>query len=66
MAYLIAIQDRKIFDNFEKEDFKTLYSIERIVKMLSTFTKDTSLFTFCLLLDIIKNYNGKAVENEQQ
>ncbi|ARI80454.1 MAG: hypothetical protein ACKO7A_35430 [Microcystis sp.] len=66
MAYLIAIQDRKFFDNFEKEDFKTLYSIERIVKMLSTFTKDTSLFTFCLLLDIIKNYNGKAVENEQQ
>jgi hypothetical protein len=34
--------------------------------MLSTFTEDTSLFTFCLLLDIIKNYNGKAVENEQQ
>ncbi|TRU33839.1 MAG: hypothetical protein EWV50_18895 [Microcystis aeruginosa Ma_MB_F_20061100_S20] len=66
MAYLIAIQDRKFFDNFEKEDFKTLYLIERIVKMLSTFTKDTSLFTFCLLLDIIKNYNGKAVENEQQ
>lgn len=34
--------------------------------MLSTFTEDTSLFTFGLLLDIIKNYNGKAVENERQ
>ncbi len=34
--------------------------------MLSTFTEDTSLFTFGLLLGIIKNYNGKAVENEQQ
>ncbi|MCA2660081.1 MAG: hypothetical protein IM496_16785 [Microcystis sp. M049S2] len=66
MAYLIAIQDRKFFDNFEKEDFKTLYSIERIVKMLSTLSEDAGLFTFCLLLDIIKNYNEKAVENEQQ
>jgi hypothetical protein len=66
LAYLIAIQDRKFFDNFEKEDFKTLYSIERIVKMLSTLSEDAGLFTFCLLLDIIKNYNGKAVENEQQ
>jgi hypothetical protein len=66
LAYLIAIQDRKFFDNFEKEDFKTLYSIERIVKMLSTLSEDAGLFTFCLLLDIIKNYNEKAVENEQQ
>ncbi|MCZ8064681.1 MULTISPECIES: hypothetical protein [unclassified Microcystis] len=66
MAYLIAIQDRKIFDNSEKEDFKTLYSIERIVKMLSTLSEDAGLFTFCLLLDIIKNYNEKAVENEQR
>jgi hypothetical protein len=66
LAYLIAIQDRKIFDNSEKEDFKTLYSIERIVKMLSTLSEDAGLFTFCLLLDIIKNYNEKAVENEQQ
>jgi len=56
----------KFFDNSEKEDFKTLYSIGRIVKMLSTPIEDTSLFTFGLLLDIIKNYNGKAVENEQQ
>jgi len=66
LAYLIAIQDRKFFDNFEKEDFKTLYSIERIVKMLSTLSEDAGLFTFCLLLDIIKNYNEKAVENEQR
>jgi hypothetical protein len=66
LAYLIAIQDRKIFDNSEKEDFKTLYSIERIVKMLSTLSEDAGLFTFCLLLDIIKNYNEKAVENEQR
>jgi len=66
LAYLIVIQDRKFFDNFEKEDFKTLYSIERIVKMLSTLIEDAGLFTFCLLLGIIKNYNGKAVENEQQ
>ena len=34
--------------------------------MLSTLIGDTSLFTFCLLLDILKNYNRKAVENEQQ
>ena len=34
--------------------------------MLSTLSEDAGLFTFCLLLDIIKNYNGKAVENEQQ
>jgi hypothetical protein len=66
LAYLIAIQDRKIFDNSEKEDFKTLYSIGRIVKMLSTLSEDAGLFTFCLLLDIIKNYNEKAVENEQR
>ncbi|GCL48860.1 hypothetical protein NIES3804_04110 [Microcystis aeruginosa NIES-3804] len=34
--------------------------------MLPTLIGDAGLFTFCLLLDIIKNYNGKAVENEQQ
>jgi hypothetical protein len=34
--------------------------------MVSTLIEDAGLFTFGLLLDIIKNYNGKAVENEQQ
>jgi len=34
--------------------------------MLSTPIEDTSLFTFGLLLDILKNYNRKAVEIEQQ